>query len=308
MKKLLSLILCLILCLSLFACNSEAGQTTKATEDTKHTKNSQNTDSTPIKNDPPKLMSLNIDGMKAVKAIIASRHMEEEKKSMEFGVSNHLNSIQEILTYLGNYKLKKLEDDTSPFVKQVSFKVVFADDAELFIFFGSNKVQAFSSADNKDTYEIVSGDTVTPLAFFKTLEQSYKPLTPPQIEIDDSSRFQEAAMTVTDGKIRIDDRDLICVIVEASGWNEKSNKSRIQDSGDLKDIKDALTEASFTTSGEGKWSIPTGSKKYSVQLYFADGTLMLFSIYDTYLNTSNIEYRAENINQIFAIKEALRWS
>ena len=46
MKKLLSFLLCLILCLSLFACNSEAGQTTKATNKTQQTEGTKNTQQT----------------------------------------------------------------------------------------------------------------------------------------------------------------------------------------------------------------------------------------------------------------------
>jgi hypothetical protein len=194
MKKLLSLLLCLILCLSLFACNSEETQTTEGTKDTQQTegsKNTQQTESTEGNEDDKKqedtsfveptdpdylyVKSLGIDKIVLEDAVYIE---DEDTFHREYILQENYKEMKIVLDYIDTLVLEDL--GTSSYKKINSgwrIYVHYTDQPSIDYFdYGRNRIRIFGDYDRDGEVEdadfrlISVGDNMLFKAFFESLE------------------------------------------------------------------------------------------------------------------------------------------
>jgi uncharacterized lipoprotein YehR (DUF1307 family) len=185
MKKLLSLILCLILCLSLFACNSEETQTTEGSKNTQQTESTEGNEDDkkqedtsfvePTDPDYLYVKSLGIDKIVLEDAVYIE---DEDTFHREYILQENYKEMKIVLDYIDTLVLEDL--GTSSYKKIDSgwkIYIHYTDQSSIDYFdYGRNRIRIFGDYDKDGEVEdadfrlISVGDNMLFKAFFESLE------------------------------------------------------------------------------------------------------------------------------------------
>ncbi len=167
MKKLLSLILCFILCLSLFACNTSGSKTTKESNLTQQPESSSSGTSqkTPEDDKLEKLSAL-IEKKPLNSVTVAGGVKYTTKK---YDLTYNAESIQKVINYLEGLNLKETYTPTQDLV-WTYFVLSYQDGTEIFLYYYDNKI----SIPSHGWYEITYTDKMNMDDFLASLEEPIK--------------------------------------------------------------------------------------------------------------------------------------
>ena len=308
MKKLLSLILCLILCLSLFACNSEETQTTEGTKDTQQTEGTKNST---LENTEIEYSFFDVADITLIDSIETFPGFVPEEYINEYDTVFNAETIQEILEYLGSFKLKKAEY-VPTICSGAGCRLKFQNENIITVRFEvKNKVDITKNSVT-ERYEILNEQTVEPREFFKSLGEPIKAPTPSLPEIE-KPEYEKTEISIVDGKFALDNKKLKCVFIETSftewGSHPKPYKDvlSIERPDHLDKIKNAFLEmtVSSTKPDDFHQNIP---QCYHVKLYFDDGTYVYIVILmEGYISNNGIDYYPENKEQLMDVIKTFSW-
>ena len=292
MKKLLSLILCLVLCLSLFACNSEEVQTsektksTQQTENTKYTQQTQDnvTDTSSIKEN----LFLSIIDISNIKGVCVR---DNNSKIVEYASATNDTDIRTLFKYLNSLKLKQRNVEEIS-ATDVSFLFEYYDGRTFGILANESQIGIFDSDTENITacYDIVFDDkTNDPIAFFEEIYLRYQ-------QIEDAQR--KIALEVIEERIVIPSKELKYVKIEDDSFYPNINETpRVHEDKDKINSIKAFVEKLELNDIVDMSKLPlTGARICTVELRFVDDTYVKFSLLTNEENKRNCVLYINNSN------------
>ncbi len=261
MKNFLSLLLCVILCFSLFACNSEeTGSTKKNTQASEENSTLSNNE-----NDFPQISYASIDLDEIGGMIISSEGLDKS-------FSEDPESIENTLSYVNGLKLRKSNEEpaekpdiTIYFNKKRATDTIYIKQIIVYLF-ESGKKAGISNAIKKhgdkdiawehvDWYDVVDADATKPLEF---LEELYK-----------TNPTYTFFMEVKDDRLFVPEKEIDHIFINKYA----KLPVYIRDASHIKNIVEALKNIKLY-----KAENYDGYLTSSVTIYFGDNSIGRFSL------------------------------
>ena len=263
MKKLLSLLLCLLLCISLFACKADDVQRT--TKDTSATTSDTNTD------EEERFVSriVNDDGVNRVCI------EDNNSKVVEYTSSVNNTEIKALFNYLNNLKLKR-RDDAGKGAISIIFSFEYGDGKTFGIVAKESQIGMFEkdSSNISVWYDIVFQDnTIGPVAFFEKIYQQYQ---------DKSIVEQRITLEVVNERIKIPEKKIKHLKIYKDGSFEENSggASIVYDyEGKIKAIKSFMEELELHNIVALEDLPLTGVRVCKVEIHFDDNSYAEFGLW-----------------------------
>lgn len=287
MKKLLSIILCLILCLLMSACNqsnSSGKAITTVTENgtTESTNSNEKNYSTEKEQENLPPITPIIDKNN----ILSIQVKANESDTMEYISAIHSSQIQQIVNYINGHRLKRstVQSQKDPtFIYRIEYEnreiveILISEQKIMVRFLESNKSNIW--------YDILGNDLNAPTDFHNTLWEEYQHI----FRVTDFTRID---VPLRDGKIYFPQIDIECVLITTTHIYSKHIYEKVAGINVLNDFLSSLE------MGEPieKYRQMSGAASYSINIYFKDKTYISIGHFCNYYFSFNGNVYEPNFN------------
>ncbi len=281
MKKLLSLILCFILCLSLFACNTQEFNTTEVTTGTQTTESSVTFENDIDTEEKTVYLAdfLKTEGLRSIS--IKTDNFPKGVRTLEYYVYND-NDISEIgilFDYLDDLVLMPKDDSANgserPVIAMDILYYSFVYEyGEIFRLMTSGKSIGIFDGDTCVWYYIVYDDADNAKIPIELFEELYKN----KVDNTDIDAVNFIKLKVENGRIDIPNKEIAYVEVDIRENGEPRTTVTYRDKDKTNSIR-AFFENLDLNNSVSESSLPlTGAGINSVEIRFTDKTYVDFSL------------------------------